>query len=178
MSKTAELNKKLKRINDAFGFHIGSYAYVRQQYPEILRPSGMRRGGTGYIMPYKEALARLERAKKPFDIDISYFTRDYYEKQVTQFYEQYSDSFSIREVRKKERKRMEKIVIDSYNYIGMEYSEKDVKKYSYTKLLEAIRQANDWYSNNKRDVGNSPTFYERVIENLNGLGGNGDVETE
>lgn len=178
MPSTAELNKKLKRINETFGSHIGSYAYVRQQFPEILRPSGMRKGGTGYIMPYKEALQRLERAKKPYDIDTSYFTQDYYKNLVNQFYEQYSDSFSVREVRKKERERMENVVRDAYNYMGYEISEEELKSFSYNELLSAIRQANEWYSNNKRDMGNSPTFYERVIENLAEIGGNGDAETQ
>lgn len=176
MSRTSELNKKLKAVSQRFGTHVGNYAYVRQQFPDILRPSGLVKGGTGYIMSYKEALSRLQRAKSPLDIDTSYFTRDYYEQEVLKFYESYTDSFSVRSVYKKERQRLEKIVEDSFEYMGSSISASKLKSYSYDELLEAVRQANEWYSEHKRDYGNSPTFYERVVQYLES--GNGDIEAQ
>lgn len=171
-----EINKKLKRIQERFGYHVGQYAKTRQQYPQILRPSGLVKGGTGKVMSYREALRRLSRATAP-EIDISYFTKDYYQQQVEKFYVEQKERLFIRTEMRKQMDKMRDIARDAFKYVG-EYNVKTealIKKFSYEELLKAIRESNAMYADTVYDSTDSPKFYERVVAKLLG---NGDAETE
>ena len=165
------INKQLERVANKFGSHLGNKAYIRQQYSEILRPSGLKVGGTGKVMSYREAYERMRKLTNA-EIQID-FTKEKYQSILNKFYEEQKEHFYIKTEMKIQRVRLENIVSDSFEYIGEEIP--DLSKYSFNDLLNAVRDANDMYSTKKRDTTDSPKFYERVA---NYLMGNGDAETE
>lgn len=169
---TSEINKQLKRVEERFGYHIGSFAKTRQQYSEILRPSGLKKGGTGMVMSYDEALRRMVESKAGSGIEVVY-TREQYRKEVQRFYEEQKEHLFIRSEYKLQRERAENIIADAFEREGKELP--DLSKWSLDKLKKAIREANVQYSDKRIDSTDSAKFYERVIQNLTG---NGDAETE
>ena len=172
--KTKDINLRLKRVYERFGSHIGTLSSIRQEYPQILRPAGIQKDGTGFIMSYNEALTRLKRATHP-DIDISYFTKDFYEMEVQRFYMEQKEHLYIRSEMKIKRERLENVVADAFEYMGVEYDEEMIKKIPYDELKQIVTEANHLYSDKYKDTTDSPKFYERIVYSIMG---NGDAETE
>ena len=166
------INKKMERVAERYGSHIGNKAYVRHDFPEILRPTGYAKGGTGMVMSYEEAYERKRRGtNKEIPID---FTREYYEQEVARFYEKYGHRLDLRKEGAKQRMEAREIIEDAFEYMGEELP-KNLSKMSYEEMRDIIREADDYISDNHYDKTQSSKFYERIVEKLQG---NGDAEAQ
>lgn len=167
------INIKMERVAERFGSHIGNRAGIRHDFPDILRPSGIVKGGTGLVMSYEEAYERKRRGTHA-DIDISGFTREVYEGEVRKFYETYGHRLDLRREIAKQRKEARELIEDAFEYMGKEPPE-NLSKMSYEEMRDIIREANDYMSDNHYDKTQSSKFYERIVEKLQG---NGDAEAQ
>lgn len=166
------INKKMERVAERYGSHIGNRAYVRHDFPEILRPTGFESGKSGMVMSYEEAYERKRRGTHK-DIPID-FTREYYESEVRRFYSTYGYRLDLRKESARQRREAMEIIEDAFEYMEESVPE-NLKKMSYEELREIIRDANEYMSDHHIDKTNSPTFYERIVEKLMG---NGDAEAQ